>query len=465
MTLVPSVTDLDCFASDPIRYFGYSRVAMHSLPQAELEQLQLAAVQLRFESLLPHLPVLQTMAADQGITEVASLDDAAPLLFPHTVYKSYPVSLLLGNRFDQLTRWLDRLTTLDLSTLDVSGCDSIDSWLELLDATTELRLAHSSGTTGAMSFVPHSRTQYDRLYEIVRLDVIPDRTPEGIDVVWPSFRTGRSGIARHATAMAEQLAGTPDRFHTLHQGLLSADVMFLAGRLRAAAAKGEAARVEIPAALARRKAEFDDALRSGGAGMAEFVERLADTIGGRRIASLSTWDVFHGMAEAGSAQNLTGLFAPDSVVFPGGGSKAGVLPDNWADKMARFAGVPALQFVYAMVEVIALNLQCSSGGYHLEPWLVFYLLDEHTGRPLPRAGTQSGRAAFLDLTADIHWGGFVTGDRVTATWSPCPCGRTTPRIHPEISRFGGASGDDKITCAASTEALDDALDFLSGALS
>ena len=45
-------------------------------------------------------------------------------------------------------------------------------------------------------------------------------------------------------------------------------------------------------------------------------------------------------------------------------------------------------------------------------------------------------------------------------YEPCPCGRTTPRVEPGISRF---EDDDKITCAATPEAMDDALDHLAHA--
>jgi hypothetical protein len=463
--MTPTAADLQAFAGNPIAYFERSRAAMHTLPGAQLEALQLAALQLRFEQLRDRLAVLRTMADEQGIDELAALDDAAALLFPHTVYKSYPASLLLESRFDKLTTWLSRLTTVDLSQLDVAGCESIDGWLELLDDETELRLAHSSGTTGTMSFIPHTYTQWDRLYEIVALDVLPDDDGAGIDVVWPSFASGRSGIARHAFAMSERLAKTPDRFHALHPGLLSADVMFLAARLRAAAARGESGRIEPTPAMLARSAEFEDALRASGSGMGAFVERLADTLRGKRIASLSTWDVHYGMGEAGLTRGLEGLFAPDSAIFPGGGSKGGVLPDDWERAVTRFCGVPELRFVYAMAEVVALNLLCQHRGYHIEPWVILYVLDPDTGTPLPRAGTQTGRAAFYDLTAEIHWGGFVSGDEVTVDWSRCACGRTTPRIGTSIGRYSAQrGGDDKINCAASDEALNDALEFLNGAL-
>lgn len=465
--MTPTSSELETFASDPIRYFAGSRSAMHALPATELAELQLEALRMRFEQLRHELAVLRTMADEQRIDELATLDAAAPLLFPHTVYKSYPSSLLIDGRFDRLTTWLSRLTTVDVSQLDVSGCDSIDGWLELLDESTELRLAHSSGTTGTMSFIPHTYTQWDRLYEIVRLDILPAGDQGGIDVVWPSYQTGRSGIARHAFAMSERLAVTPDRFHALHPGLLSADVMFLAARLRGAAARGEAGRIELTPAMLRRRAELEVAASAGGPsrGMGEFVEKLADTLHGERVVSLSTWDVHHDMAGAGLARGLEHAFAADSVILPGGGSKGGVLPEGWETAVRRFCGVPELQFVYAMAEVVALNLLCEQSGYHLEPWVILYLLDPDTGQPLPRRGRRTGRAAFYDLTATVHWGGFVSGDEVTVDWEPCPCGRTTPRIGTNIGRYSASrGGDDKINCAASDDALNEALEFLNGAL-
>ncbi|MFF0247860.1 hypothetical protein ACWEU6_05725 [Streptosporangium sandarakinum] len=458
--------DVRLFADDPMEFFGGSRHAMHTMPSHDLAALQLAALRLRFAELRDRLPVLRAMADEQGIDGITRLDDAAPLLFPHTIYKSYPASLLLEGRFDRLTTWLSRLVTVDLSGLDVSGCDSIDGWLDLLDGRTELRLAHSSGTSGTMSFIPHTREQYTRLYDIVRLEVLPgpERSGERLDVVWPGFRTGRSGIDRHAAAMAERIAGSPDRFHSAHPGPLSADVMFLAARLRAAAARGEAGRMEIPATLRERRAEFEEAQRAAAAGMGRYVEELAERLAGRRVVSLSLWATYHEMATAGLARGIEGVFAPDSVIFPGGGAKGTALPADWARDVERFAGVPALRYCYAMAEVIALNLICPRGRYHIEPWVVLYVLDPDTGAPLPREGTRTGRAAFFDLLADVCWGGFVSGDEVTVDWSPCGCGRTTPHLATDIGRYSDRRGDDKITCAATPEALNDALDFLNGAL-
>src|SRR5262252_1877455 len=105
------------FASDPTAYFGYSYTRMQSLPREELEALQLEALRFRFETLYESVPMVKTLADRQRIVAIGQLTDVVPMLFEHTMYKSYPPSLLEKNRFDQLTRWLDKLTAHDLSQL------------------------------------------------------------------------------------------------------------------------------------------------------------------------------------------------------------------------------------------------------------------------------------------------------------------------------------------------------------
>src|SRR5687768_15959171 len=98
--------------------------------------------------------MLAKVADGRGSQEMGEINIIVPLLFEHTTYKSYPASFLAKNRFADLTRWLDKLTPYDLSKVDVSSWDSIDSWLWRLCDTTELDPLTSSGTTGTMSFVP-----------------------------------------------------------------------------------------------------------------------------------------------------------------------------------------------------------------------------------------------------------------------------------------------------------------------
>src|SRR3546814_18452448 len=107
----------------------------------------------RTDTLFPYTTLFRS-AREQGIEEIRTLEDLAPLLYPHTVYKSYPISYLERARFDKLTKWLGGLTTVDISNVDASGIESIDDWLDLLDAETPLTVAHTSGPTGQFYFVP-----------------------------------------------------------------------------------------------------------------------------------------------------------------------------------------------------------------------------------------------------------------------------------------------------------------------
>ncbi len=53
-----------------------------------------------------------------------------------------------------MTKWLDKLTSYDLSGVDISGCNGIDDWIDRLDEQTPLEVITSSGTTGTISILP-----------------------------------------------------------------------------------------------------------------------------------------------------------------------------------------------------------------------------------------------------------------------------------------------------------------------
>jgi hypothetical protein len=468
-----TVTDARRMADDPVAYFGDSGRAAHHLERGELTRLQLAGLRLRFEDLRDRVAVLRSLADEQGVREIETLDDAAPLLFPHTIYKSYPVSLLENGRFDRLTKWLGRLTTHDLSSIRVDGCDSIDSWLDVLDAETQVRVAHSSGTSGTMTFLPRARAEYEAFFKILRMSVFEfidpqerlDHFDEHFDVIWPSFARGRSGTARAAEFYRDHLAGSPERFHPLNTGFFSADVMFFAARMKLAAARGEMDKVRISAQLKARQAEFVELQKA----LAEATGRMLDDVvlklEGRRVFLIGQMVALAEMSRAATERGVRGVFATGSVVQTGGGAKGVVLPPTWEADVAAFAGVPRLAFTYGMTEINMVAYLCEHERYHLPPWIVPFLLDPETGAPLPRTGTQTGRAAFFDLVPQTYWGGFVSGDEVTLDWAGCACGRTSPCLHRAIQRYSDKhGGDDKINCAATEEAHKAALDTLTAQL-
>ena len=457
------------FIANPARFFEHSWHAMQHVDPERLAGLQVQALRIRFEELADRIPTLAAMVSEQGVDGIGELDDVVPVLFQHSVYKSYPPQLLESNRFDHLTRWLDRLTTHDLSKIDVAGCQSIDAWLDVLDAETELRALHSSGTAGTMSFLPRTRSEWDRMYEAFRCglfqfsDPLDERDHRGeyFNLIWPLYRHGRSAITRLPDMAMEHLLGSEERLHVLREGRLSSDSMYLAGRLRAAAARGELDRLEVNPALRARREEFEREQRELQQGLPRFIETTIERLRGERVWVLGTWNVLYEMARVGLEHGIADAFAPDSLVTTGGGAKGQVVPDDWQESVKRFTGVERIQQAYAMSELMALAKMCEHGHYHFEPWIVPFVLDPDDGRPLPRTGRRTGRAAFFDLMPDTYWGGFICGDEITADWGACRCGRTTPHVERTIERYSDKrGGDDKITCAASDDAHRAALEFL-----
>lgn len=461
--------------TDPSGYFVRSDAEVHQIDRDKLDEMQLRALQQRFADTRDRIPVLKKLADEQRTDEIVELDDVVPLLFAHAVYKSYPISLLEKNDFVRLTRWLQKLTTVDLSGVDVSGCRGIDEWIGLLDAETELRIRHSSGTTGHLSFIPRTRQEADRhFYSMVigtcdpaGVRVPSPEAPLDMHVVIPQFRTGYGAILRSNDYYASAVAGgDPAKEHFLYPGHQSSDLMFLAGRLRAAQALGEVQRLNLSPNLMARRAEFEELARKQPGDVERFFRDVVDQLKGERVYAFGTWNVLYNLAEAGLRNGVSGVLAAESIVSTGGGAKGQVVPPDWREQIAEFFGVPRLVQNYGMTEVMAAHKLCSEDRYHIEPWTVLFVLDPDTGAPLPRTGKQTGRAAFFDLLADSYWGGFVSGDEISVDWSnPCPCGKTTVHISSTIERYGAErGGDEKITCAAAAEAHDAALGYLTEAL-
>ncbi len=465
--------EAQAWMADPYAHFGYHNTRIHRLERAEVEAVQLAAMNLRLEERRGQIKMLEKLADGQGIARIDSLDAMAPLLMPHDIYKSYPVSLLAKQRFDQISTWLSRLTRHDISGVDVSGCDSIDSWLTKLRDETPLDVATSSGSTGTCSFFPKSKQDYRvsvmghrvQLAQKFGEEPRPGDMDDKIHAIIPLYRDGHASTGAFAKYYGEIFGkGDPDYWHTCFNFKISSDLMWLAARLRAAAAKGDVSKVDVPASLLARRAEWEAAQKDMPAQQLDFVNRMIGKLQGQRVFVMGTSNLLYAAAKRGVDEGLSGVFAPDSVFMGGGGAKGVPLPDDLEDVVCKFFNTDRMIASYGMTEMNSFFVLCDHDRYHVMPWVTVFLLDLETGQPLPRQGEQSGRAAFFDMTQDSTWGGLITGDMVTVNWDhPCECGRTSVALEKKINRVSELQGgDDKITCAATPGAQQEAMDFLTG---
>jgi hypothetical protein len=458
-------------ADDPPKFFNYSNRDAHRLPRELVEAMQLAVFQRRFADLRDRLPVLKAAAAEQGIDRIADLDAGSNLVFPDSIYKSYPVSLLEKSRFDQLTKWLGRLTTTDLSKADVSRCDGIDSWLRALEDATGIQVVNSSGTSGTMTFLPRTRKDYRIVSDVFgmtsrdfnEIESLPDLKNDPWHSFYLGFRGGRSHAGRAATWVIDNFSGSREHLYPLYDMDMSSDVMFTAARIRKAEARGELDRLEIDPKLKARQAEFEAIQKGTAQAMDRIFEKLI-SLEGEKVYLAGMTGALTELSRRGLERGHRNMFGARCIVQCGGGGKGSKLPDDWEQIVLEFTGAKRIGQYYGMTEVTMITSKCGAGHYHVPPWVVPYVLDPETGVQLPRQGEQTGRAAFFDLVPQTYWGGMATGDEVTVDWRPCACGRTSIHIHPNIRRFSEKTGaDDKITCAAADDAHAAAIDFLATA--
>ena len=455
---------------DPLGALGMSNTQIHSVPREEAEAVQLRALNLRLEERRQQIETLAKFAEAQEIGGFARLEDAAPLLFTHDVYKSYPASLLKKQRFGRLTKWLDRLTPYDLSGFDAAGCASIDEWLVRMREETPLDVATSSGTSGTMSFFPKSRQDYLTSVRLLRIQLTqgfgteahPAAFDEAYHVLTPFYRDGHATTARLPAYFLDVFCkGDADLLHTALPYRASADLMYLAARIRAAQAKGDAGRVDVPDNILSRREEWQRLQDEMPQLQSDFIRKMVPQLAGERVMAMGITGMFYEIARSGLDAGARADFAPGSVVVGGGGGKGIVLPPDAEDVICKFFGVERLRDSFGMTEQNFYTNSCEHDRFHVPPWVAVLLLDAETGKPLPRVGEQIGRASFFDMSQDGAWGGIVSGDRIWVSFDPCPCGRSTLHIGKDIKRFSELTGeDDKLTCAATPAAQEEALGFL-----
>jgi hypothetical protein len=441
-----------------------------SMDDKEREAFQVKALRRRIDELLPCLKSLRTQATQVGFKGIERLEDVVPLLFSDSVYKSYPISLIEKSQFARLTQWLGGYTTIDLSAVDVGNCAGVDNWIDTLDKQTPLRVIHTSGTGGKLSFFPRSTAEilsYLRGYlkghegfgePGVRLGHDGDvRLP----MVLPVPRYGRQMRNRCFPLIEKYVVPSPGELYTLDFEV-SADLVALSGRIRIAQAKGEVSKIVLSDAQRAAMIKYLAELEQRPADSAKFFEGVVEKLQGQRVFVNGFANLLQEAAAMGLKRGMRNIFSEGSIGHTGGGNKDGALGLDWLDQIVEFTGIKRWQQYYGMSEMLTLMVMGDPGWYHVPPYLIPFLLDPVSGALLPRTGVVTGRFAFFDLLAQTNWGGVISGDKVTIDWdTPSPSGRRGPRVRADITRYTAeVTGEDKITCAATIDRTDDALKAL-----
>lgn len=424
------------------------------LPYNDVQALQLEAVNELFQQQKSTIKLLAHRAQQANIDHINSLADLVPLLFPHTVYKSYPESFLMNKRWDKLAKWLQATSSVPVPVEDPEQYPDIDSWLASLEKHGVF-VNCSSGTTGKSAMLVSSNNDMDWLLtEAVAaytwgsgVSASNDRKIFGMAPVALTPRNTQTGVAYRNALQRPDCESFAYPVPPITVGSLTSMVV-----LRKKIAEGTATPQELQdfeETSKVRQQQMEDAV--GIAAQAIIADR------GLRLHISGMWASLYAIAvkvrEAGySAKD----FDPENSIYVGGGLKRAKLPDDYREFVYETFNIqPERNYQnYSMQELQSGMPRCREGNrYHIPPWVIPLVLDKTGETVLPHVGTEiEGRAAFVDLSLEGRWGGVITGDKVSIDYSTCSCGACGPSIRDDIMRYADIEGDDKIGCAGTVDA-------------
>jgi hypothetical protein len=421
---------------------------------AELRETQVAALDERFQERKDRIKLLGHRAREAGITEIRSRDNLVPLLFPHTVYKSYPESFLTEERWDRLGKWLGTVSPYPISSIETSEITGIDDLIERLQAKGHY-VSCSSGTTGKSAMLLAS----DQDMDWSRKDTVNVFSwGSGVQPVRDRRMMGLAPTAAVPKNLvigeAQQAAfGDPARprfrlpIPPITVGSLTKMVVLRKKIADGTALPEELADFEQTARV--RKEALDKAMIGG----AEALIKYRD----EKLYISGLWNALYQVATIVRDMGYSAKdFHPDNCIYVGGGLKRAQLPPDYQEFVHQTFNIPANRDFqnYSMQELNSGMPKCQRGDrYHVPPWVVPLILDEEGQTLLPHeTGEIEGRAAFYDLSLDGRWGGVITGDKISLDFSPCACGGKGASVRNNIVRYADLQGDDKIGCAGTVDA-------------
>jgi hypothetical protein len=451
----------------PDTWLDHGYEPLYAMSWRDYQDVQLAALKLHFSKVSGSVAALDKLADREGIKSIDSIEEGLPLLFDHRVLKNYPLSLIEKRDVGRLNAWLDRLTTHDLSRVDLTGLSTVDGWLDRLDEFGML-IGHSSGTTGKLSFVPRSQVEFPSwqrtYYEAQRATTGVDAYNDKVETFFPGYRGGHQMMMKMLELFNVPAAGGPEHYHTLYPHHISSDLLSLAARMQVAEDRGELDKLGLDPALLQARHDLIAQGKRREQDIEAWFFQLFEGQRGKRVKLGGSFGDLIKTARSGIEKGLRPEFAEGSFIMTGGGMKGlKDAPEDWEGYVRDYFGIDTIGMFYGMSEVMSMSPRCSAGNYHIMPHTIPLLFDRDMNL-LPREGTQTGRYAFYDLLPQTYWGGFISGDQLTINWEEdCACGWKGPRVMPEITRFAEMEGgDDKISCAGTQQAYNEFLDFVSG---
>lgn len=420
---------------------------------SDLASAQMECLRLRLEERREQIPVLDQLARHRQVRTIDTLADALPVLFPHTVYKSYPAAGVSEGRWPDMTRWLGLLSTSPTSNVRLESVEDMGGWIRALRAAGHFPIA-SSGTSGHHSFVNQCARDTALQSQCI---LKTGEVAAGIDgsVALTYFRGGpRFGYSMGAEQSRLTQTIYPncrEEFFIGEEGVTIKD-LDRSALIRKAAAEGAAP---------------PDGARNGAfpaAGSAVDVESLMsqwlDSLfarWGQPIYLFGALSILWRIVEEARKRGIAdATFNKSSIIRTGGGMKSFKTSVAFYDEAERFFGIPRRKWihVYGMTELSSQFLECEHRRFHVPPTILPIMLDRDGRRLVEQGpGLVEGRGAFFDIGLEGRWGGLVSGDKLLVDFSPCPCGRASASVVSATRYQDLPEGEIRLPCADRIDAL------------
>ena len=423
----------------------------YDIAPAEVERLQIDAVNERLGAHLDHIPLLRNRSQSAEIAKVSERDDLVPLLFAHGAYKSYVQNWLADGRWDRMAKWVGTVSTCDPTGVDVDGIAGLDEFVSRMESVG-CYLTCSSGTTGKPAMIACSESDLDvasraNVTGLTWATGIPADGRRKLFGLGPRTKVERNERTR--VALVEAFSSEADSYQLPVDPISVGSVMQMI-ELRRRIADGTAGPSEIAAfetISAGRQGAMD-------AATAEAVDELVASRDRQLLLTgmfASLYQVAQGVREKGFSGND---FRDDTALLVAGGLKGAALPPDYREFIFDTFNIAdeRVYHFYTMQELNTPFPKCRAGRYHVPPWVLLLPLDEPGEKLVDTfSGPVQARGAFFDLSLEGRWGGVISGDRIDADFGECHCGHQGPTVGPDITRYADLGGD-KITCSGTIDA-------------
>lgn len=415
---------------------------------------------------LEHIPIYQRYAQEESL---GALNDIQPikekLMFPDELFKSYDQRWLDEKNFPRMNAWLSEIHSQRV-TVDVTSCDSIDTWIDGL-AQAGIRIVYSSGTSGNLSFIPRDAANW-ALFKTISTTYLapllmsrklgtpmqqrlvslacrwtPPETfanisrrlgPTDYDAVFLDFKRGRTGNQ----TLEHELAPFFRRVYYLYDTQLSPSVLRLAVRRP----KTEQDRQQLLAmqevVIGQKEQNYQKII--------QILKKSA--VERRKMFIFGTTYQYKELCEMIAASNESLELTPGSTILFGGGWKSftgeKIPPDRLLSLMADTLGLPPERILegYSMTEINVFILRCAHGRFHIPPLIEPVIFDE--ALEIMEGDDLRGGFGFLDPLATSYPGFIISGDEVHFVNGECACGLSGPAVleigrssHREVKGCGG----------------------------